>query len=59
MKLKSTLRVFNETELAPGPGVVKGQSQKQLAGDPNHPTERIIVRLARLNQEPMSTSIGT
>jgi len=46
MKLKSTLRVFNETELAPGPGVVKGQSQKQLAGDPNHPTERIIVRLA-------------
>ena len=46
MKLKSTLRVFKETELAPGPGVVKGQSQKQLAGDSDHPTERIIVRLA-------------
>ena len=46
MELKSTLRVFNEADLPPGGGVVAGQSQKQLAGSKNNPTERITVRLA-------------
>lgn len=43
-EIKSTLRVFNEAETPSAPGVTPGQMQKQLAGDPAHPTERIIVR---------------
>ena len=46
MKLKSTLRVFNEAEVQAGPGVVQGQTLKPLAGDDAHSSERITVRLA-------------
>jgi mannose-6-phosphate isomerase-like protein (cupin superfamily) len=46
MEIKSTLRVFNEAETPSAPGVTPGQTQKQLAGDAAHPSERIIVRLA-------------
>ena len=46
MKVTSTLRVFNEADLPKGGGVVSGQSQKQLAGSAENPTERITVRLA-------------
>jgi mannose-6-phosphate isomerase-like protein (cupin superfamily) len=46
MEIKSTLKVFNEAETPSAPGVTQGQTQKQLAGDAAHPSERIIVRLA-------------
>ena len=46
MEVKSTLRVFNEADLPKGGGVVTGQSQKQLAGSAENPTESITVRLA-------------
>ena len=46
MKLKSTLNVFNEAHLAPGPGRVKGQSFKRLIGNSERPSERIYVGLA-------------
>ncbi len=46
MEIKSTLKVFNEAETPSAPGVTAGQTQKQLAGDTAHPSERIIVRLA-------------
>lgn len=44
MEIKSTLKVFSEAETPAAPGVTPGQMQKQLAGDPAHPSERIIVR---------------
>jgi mannose-6-phosphate isomerase-like protein (cupin superfamily) len=46
MELKSTLKVFHEAETPSAPGVTQGQTQKQLAGDAAHPSERITVRLA-------------
>ncbi len=46
MELKSTLRVFNQEEVSEGPGVVKGQSIKRLAGNAQHPTEKVMVALA-------------
>ena len=46
MELKSTLRVFNQTEVTEGPGIAKGQTIKVLAGSAQHPTERIRVSLA-------------
>jgi mannose-6-phosphate isomerase-like protein (cupin superfamily) len=46
MEIKSTLRVYNESDVPIGPGVTEGQTQKQLAGDKDHPTERITVRFA-------------
>ncbi|MEW6332672.1 MAG: cupin domain-containing protein [Thermodesulfobacteriota bacterium] len=45
MEIKSTLKVFTEAETPSAPGVTPGQMQQQLAGDPAHPSERIIVRL--------------
>jgi mannose-6-phosphate isomerase-like protein (cupin superfamily) len=46
MEIKSTLKVYNESELTSFPGVVQGQIQKQLVGDAAHPSERITVRTA-------------
>ena len=46
MELKTTLRVFNEADVAAGPGIVKGQTFKRLAGDEKFPTERLMVRIA-------------
>jgi mannose-6-phosphate isomerase-like protein (cupin superfamily) len=46
MKINSTLKVYNEAELPIAKGVTEGQMQRQLAGDPAHPTERLTVRLA-------------
>ena len=46
MELKSTLRVFNEGDLRPKPGIVPGQTLKRLAGDDEHPSERIFAALA-------------
>jgi mannose-6-phosphate isomerase-like protein (cupin superfamily) len=47
MEIKSTLRLFNETDVVGAPGVVgPGQLRKVLAGDPEHPTERLTVLLA-------------
>jgi len=46
MDLKSTLRVFNQTEVSEGPGIAKGQTIKVLAGSAQYPAERIRVSLA-------------
>jgi mannose-6-phosphate isomerase-like protein (cupin superfamily) len=46
MELKSTLKVFNEADLAPGPGIVKGQSFKRLIGNSERPSERVFIGLA-------------
>lgn len=46
MELKSTLKVYNESDLEAGPGVVKGQTQKLLIGTDERPGERLRVILA-------------
>jgi mannose-6-phosphate isomerase-like protein (cupin superfamily) len=46
MELKSTLQVFNESDLPSSPGVVQGQTVKWLAGNAEHPSERIGAILA-------------
>ena len=46
MELKSTLKVFNEADVASREGVTKGQTVKQLAGSAEHPSEKIRVVLA-------------
>lgn len=46
MELKSTLRVFNKTDVPAGPGVVPGHRTKRLAGTPDYPSERIRAMLA-------------
>jgi len=46
MELKSTLRVTNQQDMPDGPGVIKGQSLKRLAGNAQYPTEKIMVALA-------------
>ena len=46
MKLKTTLRVFNETDVPEGSGIVPGQIRKRLAGTPEHPSERIMSLVA-------------
>jgi mannose-6-phosphate isomerase-like protein (cupin superfamily) len=46
MEIKSTLKVFNEAEVPGAPGVVgRGQLVKQLAGNAEHPSERLTVNL--------------
>jgi len=46
MEIKSTLRVFNESEVQAFPGVVpRGQMVKPLAGNAERPTERLTVNL--------------
>lgn len=46
MKVKSSLQVFNQADVATSPGVVPGLTLKKLAGCPEHPSERISVGLA-------------
>ena len=46
MKVKSTLKVVNQAGLKSHPGVCKGQTQKQLVGFPELPTDRIRVSVA-------------
>lgn len=46
MELKSTLKVFNESDLPSSPGIARGQTTKRLAGSAEHPSERIGVILA-------------
>ena len=46
MELKSTLQVFNESQLTASPGSAQGQMTKRLAGSAEHPSERIGVILA-------------
>lgn len=46
MELKSTLKVFNESDLPSSPGIAQGQTTKRLAGSAEHPSERIGVILA-------------
>ena len=45
MEIKSTLNVFNQSEITGVPGVVpQGQLVKQLVGNAEHPTERLLAR---------------
>jgi uncharacterized cupin superfamily protein len=46
MKLKSALKVFNQSEVPQSPGVIAGLTIKKLAGSTLHPSERINVGLA-------------
>ena len=46
MELKSTLQVFREADVPSGPGVTSGHTVKPLVGGPDHPSERLTVRLA-------------
>jgi len=46
MEIKTNLKVFTEADVPTGPGITKGQTLKQLAGDVNHPSERMTIRLA-------------
>ena len=46
MELKSALKVFNQSAAPVSPGVVDGLTIRKLAGDPEHPSERISVGLA-------------
>lgn len=51
MEIKSTLAIFNQSEITGFPGVVpQGQLVKQLVGNAEHPTERLTVSL--VNFEP-------
>jgi mannose-6-phosphate isomerase-like protein (cupin superfamily) len=45
-KVKSTLQVFNQSDVPLSPGVVKGLMIRKLAGSAEHPSERISVGLA-------------
>jgi mannose-6-phosphate isomerase-like protein (cupin superfamily) len=46
MEIKSTLKVFNQSEVQGVQGVVgRGQLVKQLAGNAEHPSERLTVSL--------------
>ena len=46
MKVKSTLLVFNETDVKAETGIVGGQTIKTLVGNKARPSERILVGLA-------------
>jgi mannose-6-phosphate isomerase-like protein (cupin superfamily) len=46
MELKSTLKVFDQGDQSSEPGVTEGLTLKALAGSPDHPSERVFVRLA-------------
>jgi hypothetical protein len=51
MEIKSTLKIFNQSDITGMPGVVpQGQVVKQLVGNAEHPTERLTVSL--VNFEP-------
>jgi len=46
MQIKSTLKVFNEAQIAAQRGVTEGQMFKPLVGNNEYPTDRIRVGLA-------------
>jgi mannose-6-phosphate isomerase-like protein (cupin superfamily) len=46
MEVKSALKVFNQKDVSTSPGVIDGLTIRKLAGDPEHPSERISVGLA-------------
>jgi quercetin dioxygenase-like cupin family protein len=46
MDLKSTLKVFRETDVPSGPGVVPGHTTRRLAGNAERPSERIMAMSA-------------
>lgn len=46
MELKSTLRVINQAQVQELPGVVEGQTLRQLVGCPEFPSERVRVAVA-------------
>jgi mannose-6-phosphate isomerase-like protein (cupin superfamily) len=46
VELKSALQVFNQASVSESPGVVAGLTIRKLAGDAEHPSERISVGLA-------------
>jgi len=46
MELKSTLKVFNAADVPSAPGIAKGQTTKRLAGNAEHPSERLGAILA-------------
>ena len=46
MEVKSALKVFNQKDVPTSPGVIDGLLIRKLAGDPEHPSERISVGLA-------------
>jgi mannose-6-phosphate isomerase-like protein (cupin superfamily) len=46
MKLKSALKVFNQSEVPQSQGVIPGLTIRKLAGSTLHPSERINVGLA-------------
>ena len=46
MTLKSSLQVFNQASVPQSPGVIPGLTIRKLAGDGDHPSERISVGLA-------------
>jgi mannose-6-phosphate isomerase-like protein (cupin superfamily) len=46
VELKSALQVFNQSAVPVSPGVVDGLTIRKLAGDREHPSERISVGLA-------------
>ena len=37
MEIKSTLKVFSESDLPVSPGIAQGQTVKRLAGNDEHP----------------------
>jgi mannose-6-phosphate isomerase-like protein (cupin superfamily) len=45
-KVKSELKVFNQSSVAESPGVIPGLLIRKLAGGSEHPSERISVGLA-------------
>jgi mannose-6-phosphate isomerase-like protein (cupin superfamily) len=46
MKLKSALKVFNQSEVPQSPGVISGLTINKLSGSTLHPSEKINVGLA-------------
>ena len=46
MNIKSTLKIFNQADVQPVPGVLpRGQMVKQLVDNADQPTERLTVSL--------------
>ena len=54
MELKSTLTVFNESDVEGKPGYVEGMRVKRIVGTNEHPTERITIN--RASFEPGAVS---
>ena len=58
MKLKSTLRIFNEAEVPWGAGIVEGQSFKRIAGGENTRRKELWSAWPFLTSVRWNTSIG-